>query len=142
MSRTIPSTHRLLVVLALFGAAACAPIVKTTPYRSLAPKASPDDVEVYTETRPERPYEELGLIEVKSPVTGALSSNGRLVVEARTRAARMGADAIIVTSRPIKSTVTNRIVTNRRRGRDVRYETNTVERARIQVVAVVWKEPR
>lgn len=122
-------------------AVACAPAVKATAYRSLAAKASAADVEIYTDVRPQRPYEELGIIEVKSSGIGPNADNGQLILAARARAAAMGADAILVTLRPIESVTTVGHVAPRRKGGDYVETESVSERSRISVVAIIWKQP-
>ena len=44
--------------------AACAPSTHATAYREVAPKTSAEQVEIFTDGKPDRPYEEIGAIEV------------------------------------------------------------------------------
>ena len=121
---------------------ACAPITSATTYKTLPPKSSADEVEVFTDVRPDRPHEELGVIDVKSMGLSLKSDYGKLILEARQRAAQMGADAIIVTRRPVESTTTTGSVTPRRKkksGGSYVESTSTNETARISVVAISWK---
>jgi hypothetical protein len=54
---------RAVCLLALVAIAACVPpSANSTAYKALPPKASADSVQVFTDVRPERPHEELGLI--------------------------------------------------------------------------------
>ena len=85
-----------LAVVVLLGA--CAPRVSVTRYRTL-PAVQPTSVAVFTERTPDRKFDELGLIEV----TGAQAhSYSKLIATAREEAAKLGADAMIVSRRPIK----------------------------------------
>jgi hypothetical protein len=138
MVRPLASVALLAMVLG-----GCArTIASSTPYKQLPPKASAEDVEVYTDARPDRAYEELGLIEVKK--FGFGDGYGQLVMRAKQEAARMGADAIIVSRRPHEITNTSGGITNRKygRGQDVQISTSTTEEPRISVTAIVWKAPR
>ena len=129
-------------LLGLTSAAACVPAATATPYKALPPKASADAVEVFTDARPDRPHEELGVIDVKSAPLALRSDYGKLILEARRRAAAMGADAIIVTRRPIEHTTTTGNVTPRKKnkgGGSYVESTSTSETARISVVAIAWK---
>jgi hypothetical protein len=120
---------------------ACAkPRASTTAYRTLPAKASPAEVQVFTDGRPSRAYEELGLIEVSK---FGRADYGRLIARAREEAARIGADAILVTrEKDVVSTNTTGGVSgpNKRGGRTVNSSTTTLERPRVTVTAIVWKE--
>ena len=138
------SAHtRAISLLALASLVACVPpSANATSYKALPPKASADSVQVFTDVRPERPHEELGVIDVKSSPLALKSDYGQLILEARQRAAQMGADAIIVTRRPIEHTTTNGSVTPRKKnkgGGTYTESTSTSETARISVVAIAWK---
>jgi hypothetical protein len=106
-----------------------------------AANASADSVQVFTDVRPERAHEELGVIDVKSSPLALKSDCGQLVLEARQRAAQMGADAIIVTRRPVEHTTTTGNITPRKKNKGGTYteSTSTSETARISVVAIAWK---
>lgn len=120
------------------------PIVSSTPYKTLPPKASAEEVQVFTDARPDRPYEELGAIEVKALRLPGNSDYGKLVLAARQRAAEMGADAIVVTRRPQESTTTVGSVRRDKRGNGGGYveSTDTSEQPRISVAAIVWTKGR
>jgi hypothetical protein len=137
------SAHTRAVYLLALAAAACVPpSANSTAYKALTPKASADSVQVFTDVRPERPHEELGVIDVKSSPLALKPDYGQLILEARQRAAQMGADAIIVTRRPIEHTTTTGTVTPRKKnkgGGTYTESTSTSERARISVVAITWK---
>lgn len=109
-----------------------------TPYRQLPPKGSADEVQVFTDGRPERPYQEIGLIEVKR--TGITGGYGLLIERARLEAARMGADAIIVTRTPQKGETTVSTPVGRRRDGRRNYVATTTEHETpaITVSAIVW----
>jgi hypothetical protein len=130
-------------LLALAAIVACVPpSASTTSYKTLPPKASADSVQVFTDARPDRPHEELGVIDVKSSPLALKSDYGQLILEARQRAAQMGADAIIVTRRPIEHTTTTGNVTPHKKskgGGTYTESTSTSETARISVVAIAWK---
>ena len=121
--------------------AACAPSTHATAFRQVAPKSSADAVEVFTDARPDRPYEEIGAIEITA---GELSNSryGDLIQRARARAAEMGADAIIVTRDPKTRTTGFAYVppAKRKHGQVVSASTNTIDVARIQVAAIAWKD--
>jgi hypothetical protein len=120
------------------------PITSATSYGALPPKASAEEVQVFTDARPQRAHTEVGVIDVKSFGITSERDYGMMILEARRRAARMGADAIIVTRRPQESTTTVGRATPRRRGRGGDYveTTDTQERPRISVIAIAWKEAR
>jgi len=141
--------HALIVIWGLVAfiapiVVACAPVTSATTYRTLPPKGSADDVEVFTDVRPDRPHEELGVIDVKSMGLSLKSDYGKLILEARQRAAQMGADAIIVTRHPVETTTTTGSVTPARKhkaGGTYVESTSKNETARISVVAISWKRP-
>jgi hypothetical protein len=121
---------------------ACAPITSATTYKTLPPKSSADEVEVFTDVRPGRPHEELGVIDVKSMGLSLKSDYGKLILEARQRAAQMGADAIIVSRHPVETITTTGNVTPRKKnkgGGSYVESTSTNDPARISVVAISWK---
>jgi hypothetical protein len=121
---------------------ACAPVTSATTYKTLPPKSSADEVEVFTDVRPGRPHEELGVIDVKSMGLSLKSDYGKLILEARQRAAQMGADAIIVSRHPVETITTTGNVTPRKKnkgGGSYVESTSTNETARISVVAISWK---
>lgn len=123
-----------------FVAAGCATThASLTSYRQLAPKSGPADVQVFADGRPDRQYEEIGVIEVNK--TGLTGGYGLLIERARLEAARMGADAIIVTRTPTRTTTTvaNQTGRNRRGNRNVVATTTEHENPRISVSAIVWK---
>jgi hypothetical protein len=137
--------HQIVARVAFFYAIAiiiaCAPIASATSYSSLPPKASADQVEVFTDVRPDRPHQELGVIDLKASPLSLKTDYGKLILEARQRAAAMGADAIIVTRNPTTSTTTVGNKTRRKDNKGSTYTENTTnnETARISVVAIAWK---
>jgi putative intracellular protease/amidase len=118
---------------------ACAtPRASTTAYKTLPAKASPADVQVFADARPSRAYEEIGLIEVSK--FGKVDY-GRLIARAREEAAKIGADAILVTrENQVVSTNTTGGVSGptKRGGRTVNSSTTTLERPRVTVTAIAW----
>jgi hypothetical protein len=107
-------------------------------YRTLPPKASVAEVQVFTDGRPSRAFEELGLIEVSK---FGRADYGRLIARAREEAAKMGADAILVTrEKDVVSTNTTGGVSapDKRGGRTVNSSTTTLERPRVTVTAIAW----
>ena len=132
----------MISMAVLMAIVACAPpVANVTSYSAPRPaKASPDSVQVFTDVRPERPHTELGAIEVKSSPLALKSDYGQLILEARQRAAQMGADAIVVTRRPIEHTTTTGSVTPNKKHKGSTYteSTSTSETARISVVAIAW----
>jgi hypothetical protein len=129
----------LLAALAV-SLGACAPSTHATTFRQVAPKSSAQDVEVFTEVKPDRPFEEIGVIEI----TAAELSNSRygdLIERARARAAEMGADAIVVTRDPkTRNTGFAYVPAQRKKGGQlVSASSQTVETPRIQVAAIAWK---
>ena len=134
---------RAICLLAVAAIVACVPpSTNATSYKALPPKASADAVQVFTDVRPDRPHEELGVIDVKSSPLALKSDYGQLILEARQRAAQMGADAIIVTRRPVEHTTTTGSVTPHKKnkgGGTYTESTSTSETARISVVAIAWK---
>jgi hypothetical protein len=132
---------RFTIAIALsLAAGSCAPSTHATAYRQVAPKSSAKEVEVFTESKPDRPYEEVGTIEVAA---NELSNSryGDLIERARLRAAEMGADAIIVTRDPQSRSVGLAYVPpqQKKTGQLVSGTSRTVETPRIQVAAIAWK---
>ena len=127
----------------LAGIISCAPpVANVTSYAAPRPaKASADSIQVFTDVRPERPHTELGVIDVKSSPLALKSDYGQLILEARQRAAQMGADAIVVTRKPIEHTTTTGSVTPNTKHKGATYteSTSTSETPRISVVAIAWK---
>ncbi|HEY7481073.1 MAG TPA: hypothetical protein VH680_11215 [Gemmatimonadales bacterium] len=122
--------------------AACAPTTRATTFRQIAPKASGDQVEVFTETRPNRPFEEVGTIEVAA---SELSDGdyGDLIARARIKAAEMGADAILVTRDPrTRNTGLAYVPRQKNSGQLITATSRTIETPRIQVAAIAWKAAR
>jgi hypothetical protein len=127
------------IVPILLAAVGCAVTnATTTPYRQLPPTAV-GDVAVFTDAPSDRPYEEIGLIEVQK--LGITGGYGQLIERARLEAAKMGADAIIVTRTPDKhsTTIANETGRNRRGQRNIVATTTEHEDPRITVSAIVWK---
>jgi hypothetical protein len=119
--------------------AACAPRASTTVYRTLPPKASVADVQVFTDGR-SRAYEELGLIEVSK--YGRVDY-GRLIERAREEAARIGADAILVTreTEVVSTNTTGGVNAPDKSGTvTVNSSTTTLDRQRVSVTAIVWSD--
>jgi hypothetical protein len=137
------SAHSQIIWLAvLTGIAACTPpVTNVTSFQARPAKASADSVQIFTEVRPDRPHTELGFFDVKSSPLALKSDYGQLILEARQRAAQMGADAIVVTRRPIEhSTTTGSVTPNKKhKGSTYTESTSTSETARISVVAIAWK---
>ena len=132
---------RWSIAIALASAlAACAPSTHATAYREVAPKTSAVQVEIFTDGKPDRPYEEIGAIEVSASELSN-SRYGDLIQRARQRAAEMGADGIIVTRDPATRTTGVAYVPPNRRdhGQLVTGSSRTVETPRIQVTAIAWK---
>lgn len=129
---------RSIVPVALVAIGCATTHASLTSYRQVTPKSGPADVQVFTD-RPERPYEEIGMIEVNK--TGLTGGYGMLIERARLEAAQMGADAIIVTRTPTKTTTTvaNQTGRNRKGGRNTFATTTEHENPRITVSAIVWK---
>ena len=127
--------YRPPIVLALITLVACV-TTRATPYSTLPVKASAEEVEVFTDTPPSRDYEEIGLIEVEQP--GLVSNYGDLVLRARREAAKMGADAIIVTRNPRKS---KELMATGSREKNGSKSVTVIEKEvpRIMVKAIVWK---
>ncbi len=135
-------TRHLIVAALALAAGACAPSTHATAFRQAPPKLSVGEVEVFTNVKPDRPYEEIGAIEV----AGTELSNGGyggLIERARARAAEMGADAIIVTRDPQTRTTGLAYVPaqdkKKKTGQIVTASSRTIETPRIQVAAIVWK---
>jgi hypothetical protein len=121
---------------------ACAkPRASTTVYRTLPPKASPTDVQVFADGRPSRAFEEIGLIEVSK--FGKVDY-GVLIARAREEAAGIGADAILVTrEKDVVSSNTSGGVSgpDKRGRRTVNSSTTTLDRQRVTVTAIAWAKP-
>lgn len=110
----------------------CAPRADVTAYRQLSP-VSPSSVEVFTDRRPGRDFEEIGLIEVNQG--NGWQGYGDLVAKAQEEAALLGANAILVSRRPIEGAV----------GFAIPGDIPTVaaqedDAPRIWVVPIVWRE--
>jgi hypothetical protein len=135
MLRSMPIAVPVLLV-----AAGCATAhVSSTAYRQLPSRRTADEVQVYSDAPSGRAYEEVGLIEVsKNGLTGGY---GMLIERARLEAARMGADAIIVTRTPRKysTTVANQVGHDRHGRGNFVATTTWHEDPRITVSAIVWK---
>ncbi len=119
---------------------ACAPSTHATAFRQVAPKASAEQVEVFTDAKPDHPYEEIGTIEVSASELSN-SRYGDLIQRARQRAAEMGADAIIVTRNPQSHTNVAAYVPAQKgsHGRVVSGSAHTIETPRVEVAAIAWK---
>lgn len=84
--------------------AGCQPVEHEAVFQSRAPKASAADVQVYFDDGPPiRPYQVVGRFELRS-IASLPHEYAKLIVTARTRAAAIGADAIIVRRREIEAT--------------------------------------
>ena len=129
----------LLATLALI-AGACAPSTHATTFKQVAPKASAQDVEVFTDAKPQQAYQEIGVIEIAASELST-SRYGDLIERARIKAAEMGADAIIVTRDPKTRTTGFAYVPRAKHGSGqlISASTNTVETPRIQVSAISWR---
>jgi len=132
---------RSFLLLALSGSlAACAPSTHATAFRQVAPKSSAQEVDVFTEVKPDRPFEEIGTIEIAASELSN-SKYGDLIERARVRAAEMGADAIVVTRDPQTRNTGFAYVPqqHKKSGQLVSATSRTVETPRIQVAAIAWK---
>jgi hypothetical protein len=142
-TRTLRQTAAILAtaagVMAGSSLGACAtPRASTTAYRTLPAKASPAEVQVFTDGRPSRAFEEIGLIEVSK--FGRVDY-GQLIARAREEAAKIGADAILVTrEKDVVSTNTSGGVSgpDKRGRRTVNSSTTTLDRQRVTVTAIAW----
>ncbi len=132
---------RFSIAFAVSVAGSCSPSTHATAWRDVAPKTSAHAVQVFTESSPDRAYEEIGTIEVAA---AELSDTryGELIERARARAAAMGADAIIVTRNPRSRTMGVGYLSpeRKKRGQVLVGSSRTVETPRIQAAAVVWRE--
>jgi len=132
---------RFSIAFAVSVASSCAPSTHATAYRELAPKSSAEEVQVFTESSPDRAYEEIGTIEVAA---SELSDTryGELIERARIRAAAMGADAIIVTRDPqSRSTGFGYLSPQEKKGGQFLTGTShSIDTPRIQVAAIVWRK--
>jgi hypothetical protein len=133
-------TRCSIVAALVLVTSACAPSTHATAFRQATPKSSPAEVEVFTDARPDRPYEEVGAIEVAASELSN-SRYGDLIQRARSRAAEMGADAIIVSRDPQTRTTGLAYVPPARKkmGQLVSGTSRTIDTPRIQVVAIAWK---
>ena len=91
-------TRCSIVAALVLVSSACAPSTHATAFRQATPKSSPAEVEVFTDARPDRPYEEVGAIEVAASELSN-SRYGDLIQLATTMP-----DAWILTSRGIAGT--------------------------------------
>lgn len=126
-------SRMLLVAVTMLALSGCVR-ASATSYRTLPPKASAEAVEVYSERLPERAFDEVGLIEV---VGAEAASYVKLLKRAQQEGAKLGADAIIVSRRPIKSAAA---VVNEVNGMTFA-SVQQGEAPRLWVVAIVWKDP-
>jgi hypothetical protein len=135
-----PMTRTTILAALAFSLGACAPTTHATAFRQVAPKSSAQDVEVFTEIKPDRPFEEIGTIEITASELSS-SRYGDLIERARARAAEMGADAIVVTRDPqTRNTGLAYVPAQRKKtGQLVTATSRTVETPRIQVAAITWK---
>lgn len=121
---------RLLLLCLLLSACVTTNVV---PYRTLPPKASVEEVEVITERKPSREFEEVGLIEVD----GAYGwTYAELVQKARQEGAKLGADAIIVSRDPIEGPTR---ATGRTIGNVSQVSAKRTDIPRLWVLAIIWK---
>jgi hypothetical protein len=67
------------------------------PPGPMSPRA-PESVEVFSATRPERPYVEVGIIEAQQASDFSSHDMPEIVAEMRARAAAEGCDAVLITS--------------------------------------------
>jgi hypothetical protein len=130
--RRLPGFAALMAVVAI---ACVTPTTSATTYKALPPKGSAADVEVFTDARPDRPHEELGVIDVKQGLLDLKSDYGKLILEARARAAQMGADAIIVTHRPLEHTTTTGDVSKKKHKKGETYAESTSTSTPIEVLS-------
>jgi hypothetical protein len=135
-----PMPRSTLLAAMVVSLSACAPSTHATTFRQVAPKSSAQDVEVFTEVKPDRPFEEIGVIEIAASELSN-SKYGDLIERARVRAAEMGADAIVVTRDPkTRSTGFAYVPPQRKKtGQLVSASSHTVETPRIQVAVIAWK---
>jgi hypothetical protein len=89
------TTVRVLRPLLLLSLAGCGPAVQSMLFVSPAPTPKPPGypIRIYSETRPECPFEEIG--RVSSRKRGTLVSMDKVTESLRERARKMGGDAII-----------------------------------------------
>lgn len=123
----------LLAGLAAVALSGCV-TANVTRYRTLEPKASVEEVEVFTERQPERDFEEVGLIEVDGNFD---STYAELIEKAREEGAKLGADAIIVSRDPVEGPARVRGTTV---GKTTLASARKTDIPRLWVVAVVWKD--
>lgn len=142
LRRTATAFALVTAFVAIGALSACVkPRASSTAFRTLPPKASVQEVEVFTDGRPTRPYEELGFIEVRK---FGRADYGQLITRAREEAAKMGADAILVTreNRTVSTNTTGTVnPPTRRGGRTVTTSSSTLEEPRVTVTAITWSKP-
>lgn len=127
-------SRMLLVAVTMLALSGCA-TTNVVRYRNLEPKESVEAVEVYTERKPERGFEEVGLIEVD----GAYGwTYAELIEKARKEGAKIGADAIIVSRDPFEGPTRATATTV---GNTTRASARRTDIPRLWVVAIVWKDP-
>jgi hypothetical protein len=90
-----------LIPLSLLALGACAPSIEyvatNRPAHALAPRP-PESVEVYTASVPDRPFQEIGLIEIQQARAFATGdSPGEQIWALRVEAGRRGCEAVILT---------------------------------------------
>lgn len=92
--------EKLTIVLSLVLAAACGTTSEftatNTPSQTVAPRA-PAEVQVFTTKNPERPYEEIGIIQVRQASTTSLAGENEILADLKEQAAERGCHAIIIT---------------------------------------------
>ena len=133
--RTLLLVARLAALVA--AVAGCSPLGSQTSFEQLAPKASPDDVEMFTEVTPKRPYKEIGHIELRA-MSPDFDGYSTLMADARRRAAAMGADGVIVSRHVSRQTET----VERGSGRDRHVEYVFHETKTLTAVAIAWTDSK
>lgn len=89
------TTVRVLCPLLLLSLVGCSPSVQSMLFVSPAPPPKPAGypIRIYSETKPECPFEEIGRVTSRKP--GTLVSMDKVTESLRERARKMGGDAII-----------------------------------------------
>lgn len=127
-----------LLLLTLLGG--CAPSTHVTAYRQAPPRANARGVEVFTDARPDRPWTEIGTIEMTASELSD-DSHGDLIRRAQREAAKLGGDAILVTLDSSERITGMAVVPSGKRGstRIVPVTGRKIETPRIRATVVVWE---
>lgn len=131
--RTIIAKRRVLqVALCAISGGCAASRVSVTPYAEARQPVALEAVQLFTEREPRRDYDEVALIEVTG---NAFAGWGYLIARAREEAAKLGAQAVLVSRNPIQGAMISVDVSTGTAG------AAPVEGRKVWAIAAVWREP-